>query len=355
MYSIKKNYKENNKKEKINLKVSVIIPIYNVEKYLKECLDSVINQTLKEIEIICIDDGSTDNSGKILDEYALKDDRIKVIHKENGGYGKAMNIGIDNATGKYLGIVEPDDYIKSNMYEILYNKAIETEVDFIKSDFYRFVHKNGKKMLFYNKLDESGTYYDRIINPQEDFEPFKFIMNIWCGIYKKEFITKYNIRFNETPGASFQDNGFWFQTLCRAKKLYILKEPFYMNRRDNPFSSVNSKEKVFCIKQEYDHIKNFLDNNWELKEKFLKVYNYAKFLNYMSTFRRIHIKFKNNFLKVFQKEFKLAYNNNEIDKNLFSKKDLIKLYILLKSTNLYYYLYSLKQKFKLNWLRKRNI
>ena len=104
-------------------KVSIVIPTYNVEQYLKECLDSVINQTLKDIEIICVDDGSTDNSGKILDEYAAKDSRIKVIHKENGGYGKAMNVGIDNATGEYIGIVEPDDYIEFDMYETLYINA----------------------------------------------------------------------------------------------------------------------------------------------------------------------------------------------------------------------------------------
>ena len=98
-------------------KVSIIVPTYNVEQYLREAMDSIINQTLKDIEIICIDDGSTDNSGKILDEYASKDSRVKVIHKKNGGYGKAMNVGLDNATGEYVGIVEPDDYIEPDMYE----------------------------------------------------------------------------------------------------------------------------------------------------------------------------------------------------------------------------------------------
>ena len=113
-------------------KVSVIIPVYNVENYLRQCLDSVVNQTLSDIEIICVDDGSTDNSGKILDEYATKDSRIKVIHKENGGYGKAMNVGLDNAIGEYIGIVEPDDYIALDMYETLYNIAKEKDLDFSK-------------------------------------------------------------------------------------------------------------------------------------------------------------------------------------------------------------------------------
>jgi glycosyltransferase involved in cell wall biosynthesis len=151
-------------------KVSIIIPTYNVEQYLKECMDSVVNQTLKDIEIICVDDGSTDSSGKILDEYAQKDSRIKVIHKENGGYGKAMNLGIDNATGEYIGIVEPDDYVELDMYKSLYNAAKEHDVDLVKADFNRFVDKKSRRVFFYRKLDKSGNYYNRVINAKVDFD-----------------------------------------------------------------------------------------------------------------------------------------------------------------------------------------
>ena len=126
-------------------KVSVIIPIYNVEKYLQECLDSVIDQTLKDIEIILVDDGSPDNCPRICDEYAQKDARIKVIHKENGGYGSAVNRGLEEATGEYIGIVEPDDYIDSDMYEDLYNIAQTNNADIVKSDHYTFSTKNGKQ------------------------------------------------------------------------------------------------------------------------------------------------------------------------------------------------------------------
>ena len=103
-------------------KVSIIVPTYNVENYLVECLESIVNQTLKDIEIICIDDGSTDNSGKILDEYAQKDSRIKVIHKENAGYGKAMNLGLDNATGEYIGFVDSDDFVGEDTYKTSIDK-----------------------------------------------------------------------------------------------------------------------------------------------------------------------------------------------------------------------------------------
>ena len=107
-------------------KVSIIIPTYNVEMYLVECMESVVNQTLKDIEIICINDGSTDGSLEILKSYAQKDDRIVLVDKENGGYGIGMNIGLDKATGEYIGIVEPDDFIPLNMYSDLYEKAVKT-------------------------------------------------------------------------------------------------------------------------------------------------------------------------------------------------------------------------------------
>ena len=100
-------------------KVSVIVPVYNVEPYLRECMDSIVRQTLKEIEIICINDGSTDGSLEILKEYADRDDRIILVDKENGGYGLAMNIGLDRASGEYIGIVEPDDYVALTIYEDL--------------------------------------------------------------------------------------------------------------------------------------------------------------------------------------------------------------------------------------------
>ena len=110
-------------------KVSVIIPVYNVENYIRQCLDSVINQTLKDIEIICIDDGSTDDSGVILDEYASKDSRIKVIHNSNQGAGPSRNLGIQMSCGKYLSILDSDDIFDLKMLELLFNKAELTNAD----------------------------------------------------------------------------------------------------------------------------------------------------------------------------------------------------------------------------------
>ena len=120
------------------IRVSVLVPIYNVEKFLPECLDSLVNQTLKDIEIICINDGSTDRSPQIIQEYAKKDKRIKVINKKNSGYGDSMNQGLKKAKGEYIGIVESDDFIDLDAFEKFYKIAKKYDCDVVKSNFYEY-------------------------------------------------------------------------------------------------------------------------------------------------------------------------------------------------------------------------
>ena len=119
-------------------KVSVIVPIYGVEKYLHQCIDSILAQTLKEIEIILVDDGSPDKCPQIVDEYAKKDERIIAVHQTNGGYGRAVNHGIKLATGEYMAIVEPDDWIDADMYATLYEHAKQYDVDVVKGPYYDY-------------------------------------------------------------------------------------------------------------------------------------------------------------------------------------------------------------------------
>ena len=129
-----------------------------------------------------------------------------------------MNIGLDKATGEYIGIVEPDDFIPLNMYSDLYEKAVENDLDFIKADFYRFKRDSETEdmELVYNHLSPNKEDYNVVFNPSETPEAIRYIMNTWSGIYKRSFIEEFHIRHNETPGASFQDNGFWFQTFVYA-------------------------------------------------------------------------------------------------------------------------------------------
>lgn len=310
------------KKPQNDVKVSVIVPVCNVEQYLRECLDSILNQTLKDIEIICVNDGSSDSCPAILREYAKKDDRIKVIDKDNAGYGHAMNIGMDMACGEYIGIVESDDYIKDDMYEKLYEVAKKNDLDWVKADFNRFVVENGVVKCSYNAVAaRKPELYDKVLNPAENKVVFKFIMQTWAGIYSRKFIQSNNIRHNETPGASYQDNGFWFQTLIYATRIMFYKKPYYMNRRDNPNSSVHSKSKVYCMNTEYAHIRQYLENDRRLFNLYVFQYNYRKYVSYLFTYRRIGEEYKWEYLNVFNKELVEADTNGEIDWEFFDEGD----------------------------------
>ena len=285
--------------------ISIVVPIYNNDKYLRECIESIITQTLKNIEVILVDDGSSDKSPQICDEYAEKDYRIKVIHKKNAGMGAAYNSGIKAACGKYIGFVESDDYISSQMCEELYNLAETNNVDVLKTDYNIFVGDGDKREFSYKKVvKNTNNYYNCLISPQYDIDVFKTDNVIWNGLYKHSFIIDNNIHFNETLGASYQDNGFYFQTYCFAKKMWILDKAFYQLRRDNPNSSVKSKEKVFCICDEYDFIEKILNKHPIVKHRIYPMFLLRKYYNYMWTLNRVGDEFKLMFLKRFARDFK---------------------------------------------------
>lgn len=319
-----------------NVKVSIVIPIYNNEEYLSECLDSAINQTLKDIEIICVNDGSTDNTLNILKEYANKDKRIKIIDKDNSGYGHVMNIGMDMASGEYLGIIESDDYVLSDMFRDLYETAKKHDLDFVKSDFYRFYGEKENIIKDYNKIAKEDKNYDTIINSKENHECFKFIMNTWSGIYKTDFIRKNAIRHNETLGASFQDNGFWFKSNMYAEKTMYIPRAYYMNRRDNPNSSVYNPEKVYCANTEYKMIYDYLEEN-NLKEKFLDVFNLKRLHNYMFTLTRISPEFVKEYLISISEEFRESDEKGELYSKYFSPNNLNEIKWIMRDPEEYYY------------------
>ncbi len=298
-------------------KVSVIVPVCNVEKYLRECLDSALAQTLKDIEIICVDDGSTDGSPQILDEYASKDSRVKVIHKPNSGYGHTMNVGLDAATGEYFAILESDDIIKPNMYEVLYAEAKKYDLDLIKSDYEIFIGDQASRQYTYRAITNKSSYYYNVINPANNLDVFNVAMMTWTGLYKISFLRENNIRHNETPGASYQDNGFWFQTFAWAKRVYFIDRSFYMLRRDNPNSSVHNRAKVFCIFDEYQFIESRLRKDPVKLATFIGIFHKKKYDNCRFHLDRIGNEFKMDYLRRMSDEFKAARAKNELDERLF--------------------------------------
>ena len=221
-------------------KVTIIVPVFNVRRYLPECLDSILNQTLTDIEVICGDGGSTDGSLEILQEYADKDPRVTIISKEGSGYGQSMNDCMDIARGEYIGIVESDDSVKPDMYEKLYSKAKDDDLDWIKGDvFLYYSDRKPGKQLVREPIAFRDDIYDIVMDPQSDYRPYWCNLRTWSGIYRTEFLNEHEIRHNETPGGSYQDVGFFLKSFYYAHRVSFMKEAFYIWRQDNPGSSIH--------------------------------------------------------------------------------------------------------------------
>lgn len=262
--------------------VSVIMPSLNVVDYIQPCINSVLSQTLHDIEIICVDAGSTDGTLEILREYEKKDNRIKVIVSDIKSYGYQMNIGIQAASGKYIGIVETDDFIDENMFYRLYTLAEKYDVDFVKSGYKQFVSNGIRNIINY---ENARVLPEEYVNKKLDLEDnikARFIdtVHIWSGIYKKDFLVSKNIRFNETKGASFQDTSFSILVGLFADNCIYTNDVFYCYRVDNEGSSVKSDSKINCIIDEFDYIDSFIDKDiseaveYEIKREKIKAYGW---------------------------------------------------------------------------------
>lgn len=195
-------------------KISVIVPVYGVEKYISKCLNSLVNQTLNDIEIIVVNDGTKDNSQKIIDEYVKKyPDKVKSFIKENGGQGSARNYGLKQANGEYIGYVDSDDYVELDMYEKLYNKAINDNLDIAICGNYNVSedYKNKKVDLEFIK------YEDNKINALLGKKA------VWNKIYKKSIVEKLEFRSK----VWYEDFDFSIKAICSAKKIGYVNEPLY--------------------------------------------------------------------------------------------------------------------------------
>ncbi len=254
-----------------NPKISVIIPVYNVEQYLNRCLDSIVNQTLKEIEIICVNDGSTDNSLSILKEYASKDNRIKIIDKENEGLGYTRKVGLDNATGKYILFCDSDDYYSElTAFEKLFNYAIKINSDITAFDFYHCLNSKVKRIIPF--IPNSP---DKKIFTYKDIQNINSINTSSCiRLYSKSFLDSNNDWY--FPKKTFyEDTPFHFQTLFRANFSYI-KEPFYVYAiRENSITTKLKTNKNFVdvyttTKVAFDFVNNLnIDNKKEIFNQLL--------------------------------------------------------------------------------------
>ncbi len=230
--------------------VSIVMPTLNVADYIEKSLKSVINQTYTDLEIIIVDAGSTDGTLDIIDGFISSDSRIKLINSNIRSYGYQMNIGIESACGDYVGIVEPDDFIEPDMYEILYGYACTHNVDYVKGQGEFYCYLLDDEYIGHKIWDFSTLKSGEVINPISHPELLTLDYYLWAGIYKKSFIK--SIKFNETPGAAFQDVGFLLRTFAQATSAIYVDKIVYHYRVGEPNSSSLSHNAFKYILQEYE-------------------------------------------------------------------------------------------------------
>lgn len=221
--------------------ISIIIPVYNVEQYLTRCLDSVINQTYSNLEIIIVDDGSTDNSGSICDEYSKADSRIMVIHQANGGLSAARNTGINNASGDMIGFLDSDDYVDANAYNMMLNRMLLESSDMVVCS-YDYVDENGKSLA-----RKSPINTDLIVDTYDYFkllteENGGYYITAWNKLYRRSLFE--DIRF--PVGKVHEDNFIVHLIVSKCKKISIITNSlFYYTQRSNNISSGSKVVKRF--------------------------------------------------------------------------------------------------------------
>ncbi|NUU67350.1 glycosyltransferase [Enterobacteriaceae bacterium BIT-l23] len=250
------------------VKVSVIVPVFNVEKYVEKCMDSLLNQTLTDIEIIIVNDGSTDRSGEIVQRYIRQYNNIKYVEQENKGLSEARNAGVRYAEGEYLAFLDSDDWVKADAYEILYNKAIINNDDIVCCGFY-MSFENGAAQREYITSKEYNS-----VEPLIEFEIFRHIkVAAWDKLYNREFFIRSGIRY--PAGLWYEDTAVSVPLLLKAKKISVISRPLvYYRQREGSITKQNDfNPKIFDVYQVYECVR---EHSTELvgHENIEKIYCY---------------------------------------------------------------------------------
>lgn len=295
-------------------KISIIVPIYNVEKYLGECLDSLINQTYTNLEMILVNDGSTDNSLEIAQEYSLKDSRIKLFSKTNGGLSDARNFGLKQATGDYIGFLDSDDKVFNNIYEVLLKLIKENNSDMSMCSYLRSDEEYDKNEIIVNTFEIKDIYNDIILD--------KINAHVWDKLFKKNVFDDITFPY----GLHFEDLAIFYKLAFKMKKITISNEKLYWYRVDRKDSitqdNKNSLFNAVCISQIYREKTDFAYlNNIEVKDQVLKMsikYNTDTYRNIKKENKHIE-----ELLKIqdyINKYYKDIMKDNKIDilKKLFT-------------------------------------
>ena len=302
----------------MNKKISIIIPVHNAQEYLPKCLDSIINQTLKEIEIICVNDSSTDNTGAILDNYQQKDSRIKIINTDCRCSGGTRNRGLEAANGEYIGFVDADDWVDKDYFEKLYNTAKENSCDIAATSSVVLIENGEEKSIKY----VGATPADNPVNTLEKKEKCIIATGIcWNKIYRKDFLEKNNIHFIEIPTAA-EDNYFSALAAIFANQIiFINNSTYYYNFVSTSQTKSLKIEKDFSITDIYKQILDVIDNKnlgnqW--KDVILQRAAADIKLYYSEMDKATKKKFLKHLKKTFPEVLKSVIPKNSILKKIFS-------------------------------------
>ena len=293
-------------------KISVIVPVYNVEKYLEQCLKSIINQTFSDIEIICVNDGATDNSEAILKSFEQQDNRIKIINKKNGGLSSARNAGMKVATGEFISFIDSDDWVDETMLEKMYNNITSLNSDISICAVHNFDEQK-------QQIDDSLPYFTlELFNETFDNKAFSyketkdFIMDVcvmaWNKLYRKSFLDECKAIFPD--GLIFEDGPFFFSIFFKTQKISIVREFLYYYRINRTGSILQKHNKnlmdiIDVVNLMYDEISQTPIWN-EIKHTFYK----KKADDIFYRYQLIPLKYKKKFTKRFREESCLANENN---------------------------------------------
>lgn len=287
-------------------KVSIIVPIYNVEKYLDRCMDSLLNQTLKDIEIIMVDDGSPDRCPQLCDEYAKQDSRIKVVHKKNAGLGYARNSGLEIATGQYVAFVDSDDYVDTRMYEVLYNQAVSSQSDAVfcglRREYYGHKYVNRQDVsqtTYFEGEDLKNLCLDFIASAPYVKQERKYEMSVWHSIYSLKVINDNKIRFYSEREILSEDLPFQIDFFKVAKKVCFIPDMLYIYCMNNAVSLTQSfsMKKFYCCLNLYHTLKHKvgeMDQNQERLNRFM--IGYIRGFSYHLISQNIPFKKKREFM-----------------------------------------------------------
>lgn len=303
------------------VKVSVIVPVYNVKKYLPQCLDSIINQTLKEIEIICVNDGSTDGSDKILEEYAKKDSRIKIVNRPNGGLSAARNTGMPYARGKYIGFVDSDDYIEPTMYEWMYGNAEWYQSQLVICAVHKIDDSTG--IVFDDDPYYTLGYFPKDLNNRTfthfDTKDFfqDFCVMAWNKLYLRSYLEEKNARFPD--GYIFEDGPFFTDIYFDMERVTIVRDFLYYYRVNRSNSIVCKGDKNFA---DIFYVAKKMLNNLRKTPYFDEVKLYflrKKFKDMRYRYLVIQEKYKKMYYKKWR-EFWLEIDDETLQPELFKEK-----------------------------------